>query len=167
MEQSEIGTSRTAAGMWEATHKICATRCQFDRTVLTIRYFGMPAQEQYQKWFLASETVSSLLLKSSGHAPTEVEIVGATQKTWCENVELTMCISVENIADLKEIDMAQYSGQKEKFRDVCGSGEGTDEARGIDAACRKLRAGDGDGCIEDVGGHDSTAAEGCTHSVPH
>lgn len=97
--------------MWDAIRNICATCYNIHRTVPSIRSFWMRAQVQCQKWLDASKTVSRVLLKSSGHAPTEVDLVTATQKTWRENMALTSFTAVKNIGDLKYIDKAQYLGQ--------------------------------------------------------
>lgn len=89
-----------------------------------------------------------MLHKSSGHAPTEVALVAATEKTLREQVALTSSFSVGNVTDFKYVEMAKYVREKPKLRDVGGSGQPRDGEGDISAARRRLRRCDRNGSDE-------------------
>lgn len=68
------------------------------------------------------------MAKSSGQAPSELGLVAAMEKRWCENGALNTSTSADSIYDFRYVGMAEYLVQQPKFRNVCGSGEATDGA---------------------------------------
>lgn len=157
VEELGTETSHSAHSMWEGIRNICSERYVIDRSVHSLRSFWMRAQAQRQKLLATSKTVSSVLMKSSGHATTEVVSLLPHKRSWREHIQLTSSTSIDNIADFNYVDMDKYLAQQPKLRDVEGSGAATEGERAIHAAWRHMRRAAGntvqeEGSVESSGG---------------